>query len=66
MLVLVLACTATRTTASLPRPLQLDLADRRLFSHYLWNSSLRLAELVERDTLSANGDDDDNDDVTER
>jgi nicotinamide N-methyltransferase len=61
MLVLVLACTATRTTASLPRPLQLDLADpvgdtdRRLFSHYLWNASLLLAELVERDSLP--GDD---------
>ncbi|KAJ6444173.1 nicotinamide N-methyltransferase [Purpureocillium lavendulum] len=41
----------------LPRPLLLDLADpegetdRRLFSHYLWNASLLLAELVERDTL---------------
>ncbi|KAK4088314.1 hypothetical protein Purlil1_7193 [Purpureocillium lilacinum] len=41
----------------LPQPLLLDLADpegetdRRLFSHYLWNASLLLAELVERDTL---------------
>ncbi|POR33436.1 Protein N-methyltransferase NNT1 [Tolypocladium paradoxum] len=41
----------------LPEPLLLDLADpvgeadRRLFSHYLWNASLLLAELVERDAL---------------
>lgn len=41
----------------LPKPLLLDLAvpdgdeDRRLFSHYLWNASLLLAELIERDTL---------------
>ena len=41
----------------LPRPLALELADpqgdedRRLFSHFLWNASLLLAELVERDTL---------------
>lgn len=41
----------------LPRPLRLDLAaptaqeDRRLFSHYLWNSSLQLAELIEAGTL---------------
>lgn len=40
----------------LPKPIQLDLADpegdsdRRLFSHFLWNASLLLAELVERDT----------------
>src|SRR4051794_34470546 len=41
----------------LPKPLQIDLADpvvdedRKLFSHYLWNSSLLLAELVESGTL---------------
>lgn len=41
----------------LPHPLQLTLAevsaeaDRYLFSHYLWNSSLLLAELIEADTL---------------
>jgi nicotinamide N-methyltransferase len=41
----------------LPKPLHLDLADpegdadRRLFSHHLWNSSLLLAELIEQDTL---------------
>ncbi|KAK7749821.1 hypothetical protein SLS53_000401 [Cytospora paraplurivora] len=41
----------------LPRPLHITLATpdgddtRRLFSHYLWNSSLLLAELVEAGTL---------------
>ncbi|KAL6862323.1 nicotinamide N-methyltransferase [Trichoderma novae-zelandiae] len=41
----------------LPRPLLIELADpegetdRRLFSHYLWNASLLLAELIERDSL---------------
>ncbi len=41
----------------LPKPLDLSLADpvgeadRRLFSHYLWNASLLLAELVEAGTL---------------
>jgi hypothetical protein len=45
------------TSPHLPRALLLELADprgeeeRRLFSHYLWNSSLLLAEFVERDTL---------------
>jgi nicotinamide N-methyltransferase len=45
------------TSPRLPRPLTIDLADplgetdRRLFSHYLWNASLLLAELVERDSL---------------
>ncbi|KAI9155254.1 nicotinamide N-methyltransferase [Paramyrothecium foliicola] len=45
------------TSPRLPKPLLLDLADpvgdtdRRLFSHYLWNASLLLAELVERDSL---------------
>ena len=45
------------TSPYLAKPLALDLADpdgetdRRLFSHYLWNSSLLLAELIERDTL---------------
>lgn len=47
----------------LPKPISLDLCDpegeedRRLFSHYLWNASLLLAELVERDTLGLKGDD---------
>lgn len=50
------------TSPRLPRPLQIDLADplgetdRRLFSHYLWNASLLLAELVERDTLHIDED----------
>lgn len=41
------------TAPSLPKPLRLVLnpaegeSDRSLFSHYLWNSSLLLAELVE-------------------
>lgn len=41
----------------LPKPLHIELTEpvgdteRRLFSHYLWNSSLLLAELIERDTL---------------
>ena len=41
----------------LPRPLELavsdptDDTDRWLFSHSLWNSSLLLAELIERDSL---------------
>lgn len=41
----------------LPRPLLIELADperkddRRLFSHFLWNASLLLAELVEADSL---------------
>ncbi|KAL6879737.1 nicotinamide N-methyltransferase [Trichoderma longibrachiatum] len=41
----------------LPKPLLIELADpegetdRRLFSHYLWNASLLLAELIERDSL---------------
>lgn len=41
----------------LPEPLHLSLCkpgnddDRRLFSHYLWNSSLQLAELIEAGTL---------------
>ncbi|GAB1314876.1 hypothetical protein MFIFM68171_05086 [Madurella fahalii] len=45
------------TSPHLPHPLQLSLAevsteaDRSLFSHYLWNSSLLLAELIEADTL---------------
>lgn len=44
------------TSPHLPRPLQLRLcqpgddAERRLFSHFLWNSSLLLAELIERDS----------------
>ncbi|KAI1079286.1 hypothetical protein F5B20DRAFT_544288 [Whalleya microplaca] len=45
------------TSPHLPRPLRLALADpddereRALFSHYLWNSSLLLAELIEAGTL---------------
>jgi EEF1A N-terminal glycine/lysine methyltransferase len=45
------------TSPHLPKPLILDVADptadtdRRLFSHFLWNSSLLLAELVEAGTL---------------
>jgi nicotinamide N-methyltransferase len=41
----------------LPKPLDIELADpdeetdRRLFSHYLWNSSLMLAEFVEAGCL---------------
>ena len=41
----------------LPKPLNIDLADptaeddRKLFSHYLWNASLLLAEFIEADTL---------------
>jgi hypothetical protein len=41
----------------LPKPMLIELADpegetdRRLFSHYLWNASLLLAELIERDSL---------------
>lgn len=47
----------------LPRPLLISLADptadedRRLFSHYLWNSSLLLAEFLEAGTLRLSGDD---------
>lgn len=43
----------------LPKPLLIELAepegetDRRLFSHYLWNASLLLAEFIERDSLEA-------------
>ncbi|KAF5623167.1 neutral amino acid permease [Fusarium tjaetaba] len=42
----------------LPKSLVIDLADpvkedhRKLFSHYLWNSSLLLAEFIEADSLS--------------
>ncbi|VBB76326.1 Putative nicotinamide N-methyltransferase [Podospora comata] len=45
------------TTPHLPQPLQFSLAnvteekERHLFSHYLWNSSLMLAELIEAGTL---------------
>lgn len=45
----------------LPKPLHISLAapdgdeDRRLFSHYLWNASLLLAELVEAGTLRLGG-----------
>jgi EEF1A N-terminal glycine/lysine methyltransferase len=45
------------TSPHLPRPLHLDLTepkgddDRRLFSHFLWNSSLLLGEFVEAGTL---------------
>ena len=46
----------------LPKPLLISLAeptaeeDRRLFSHYLWNSSLLLAEFLEAGTLKLSGD----------
>ncbi|UKZ83721.1 hypothetical protein TrVFT333_011530 [Trichoderma virens FT-333] len=46
----------------LPKTLLIELADpegetdRRLFSHYLWNASLLLAELIERDSLEATED----------
>ncbi|KND88508.1 Protein N-methyltransferase NNT1 [Tolypocladium ophioglossoides CBS 100239] len=49
------------TSPHLRKPLLLDLADpvgevdRGLFSHFLWNASLLLAELVERDTLGVGG-----------
>lgn len=49
------------TSPRLPRPLTIELAkpesfhDRHLFSHYLWNASLLLAELVERDSLPGAG-----------
>ncbi|KYK59642.1 nicotinamide N-methyltransferase [Drechmeria coniospora] len=55
------------TSPNLPRPLALELAvteseaERRLFSHHLWNSSLLLAELVERDTLGVEDADRDGD-----
>ncbi|PNH53054.1 hypothetical protein VD0003_g4343 [Verticillium dahliae] len=45
------------TSPHLPKPFPLSLADpateqdRRLFSHYLWNSSLLLAELIEAGSL---------------
>ncbi len=45
------------TSPHLPKPLHISLADpqaeedRRLFSHYLWNASLLLAEFVEAGTL---------------
>ena len=45
------------TSPHLPHPLPLTLAqvqdesDRHLFSHFLWNSALLLAELIEADTL---------------
>jgi predicted nicotinamide N-methyase len=45
------------TSPHLPRPIPLTLAEveaeteRCLFSHYLWNSSLLLAELIEAGTL---------------
>ncbi|KAK1770679.1 nicotinamide N-methyltransferase [Phialemonium atrogriseum] len=45
------------TSPHLPRPLHISLVDpvgeddRQLFSHYLWNSSLLLAEMIEAATL---------------
>jgi len=44
------------TSPHLPKPLRIGLSDpvgedRELFSHYLWNSSLQLAELIEAGTL---------------
>ena len=49
------------TSPHLPRPIPLvlaeveDEADRRLWSHLLWNSSLLLAELIEAGTLGLVG-----------
>ncbi|KAL7899058.1 hypothetical protein HDV63DRAFT_395454 [Trichoderma sp. SZMC 28014] len=49
----------------LPKPLLIELAepegetDRRLFSHYLWNASLLLAEFIERDSLEADESEED-------
>ncbi|PNP51488.1 hypothetical protein THARTR1_07928 [Trichoderma harzianum] len=46
----------------LPKTLLIELAepegetDRRLFSHFLWNASLLLAEFIERDSLEATDD----------
>lgn len=45
------------TSPHLPKPLEIQLADpietddRLLFSHYLWNASLLLAEIIEAGTL---------------
>ena len=50
------------TSPHLPHPLPLTLpqindeSDRHLFSHFLWNSALLLAELVEADTLGLEPD----------
>lgn len=50
------------TSPHLPRPLAISLADpekdeeRRLFSHYLWNSSLLLAEFIEAGCLGVDVD----------
>ncbi|CAK7568393.1 MAG: hypothetical protein SEPTF4163_006381 [Sporothrix epigloea] len=47
------------TSPHLPEPLHLsvtepsDSADRQLFSHFVWNSSLLLAKLIEAGTLAA-------------
>ncbi|CAK7241391.1 MAG: hypothetical protein STHCBS139747_002852 [Sporothrix thermara] len=47
------------TSPHLPEPLHLsvtdpiDSADRKLFSHFVWNSSLLLAKLVEAGTIAA-------------
>lgn len=49
------------TSPHLPKPLHISLADpdgeddRQLFSHYLWNASLLLAEFVESGTLGLDG-----------
>lgn len=57
------------TSPRLPNSLLIDLSDpvadeeRRLFSHHLWNASLLLAELVERDTLGPDDVDADADPV---
>ncbi|KAK3897901.1 hypothetical protein C8A05DRAFT_19422 [Staphylotrichum tortipilum] len=51
------ANTILYTSPHLPSPISLRLAcaheeaDRYLFSHYLWNAGLLLAELIEADTL---------------
>lgn len=51
------------TSPYLPKPLHLELADpigeadRLLFSHYLWNASLMLAELIEAGSLGLGAQD---------
>ena len=47
------------TSPHLPEPITMSVtdpegdADRKLFSHFLWNASLLLAKLIEADTLDA-------------
>lgn len=50
------------TSPYLPSSMVLELCDpgaeteRKLFSHYLWNSSLMISELIEADTLGIKGE----------